>query len=250
MGRYCHPRLSWVIFRRFFRGKFRDDWILGEGKWKLKGGRLVQEEESVSNSNISALISQTGGFVYLYHWKARLMSKGDNKRFGFHFFASDGTQINRGDSYMIWFRNYDKEGDQVEVYKSFDDDLGKPLAKSPFEINSDKWYDFKVYFDSGLGIIRVFLDDKQVLSWQDLTTPYSKGAYISLRTGSAQVQFDDFRVYRQFAGTEPTITVGSSDNDMIRLRPSSKNRKVSLYFLRLGEDGNWGPVIKADTEIR
>ncbi|MEM6634150.1 MAG: CUB domain-containing protein, partial [Bacteroidota bacterium] len=243
------PNLGY-FFDEFSGNKFRDDWILGEGKWKLRGGRLSQEEAAASNTNVSTLVTQTGGFVYLYHWKARLMTTGENKRFGIHFFASDGTQVNRGDSYMIWFRNYDKEQDQVEVYKSFDDDLREPLAKSPFVINPNTWYDFKVYFDSGLGIVRVFLDDEQVLSWQDLSTPYAKGAYVSLRTGNSAVQFDNFRVYRQQASKEPNITVGNSNFDMIRFQPSAKDRKVSLYFLRLGENGKWESEIKVNTEIR
>ena len=238
------------FFEDFRGSKFREGWIPLIGTWKQENGRLLQSDESASNANISTIIDQRGGDVLLYHWQTKLLTKGENKRFGMHFFASDGYQTNRGDSYLVWFRNYDQAQDKVEIYKSFKDQLNQPLAEGEVDIQPNTWYDIKVYLNSGRGMVWVYIDDQLVLSWQDLTGAFSKGAYVSFRTGNAAVQVDNFRMYKQFPVADPIITVGRKETDMIRFQSGAKEKPVSLYAITLGQDGNWTPILTGETKIR
>ncbi len=236
-----------------FRGnKFNNEWEAVIGRWNQNGGRLIQEDESATNANMATVLNQGASDfdVYLYHFRAKLLTSGDNKRFGFHFFSSDGLQSNRGDSYLVWFRNYASKQDLVEVYKSGDNALNEPLAKAPVDLSTDTWYDCKIVFDTRVGIVWVFLNDQQVLTWQDRSTPLQKGTYISLRTGSAQVEFDDMRVYKQLVSQNATITVGANYPKMIRFSKGTKTRSVNLYFLRMNDAGTWEPEILGETKIR
>ena len=238
------------FFDEFRGNKFNNEWESSLGKWNQKGGRLVQEDESAINGNITTLLNQGGSDVFLYHFKAKLLTSGNNKRFGFHFFASDGLRSNRGDSYLVWFRNHTSDQDLVEVYKSFGNELNAPLAKAPIDIATDTWIDCKIVFDSRMGIVWVYLNDRQVLTWQDRTAPYKKGTYISFRTGSAEVEFDDLRVYKQLASDNPIITVGSNSPNMIRFSSGTKTKSVNLHFIRMDESGTWGEEITGETAIR
>ncbi len=225
-------------------------WTPAVGTWIQQGGTLVQGDENSTNSNLSALVTQFAGEVYVFHWKAKILTTGDNKRFGLHFFSSDGIQTNRGDSYLVWFRNYTDRQDKVEIYRSENDQLNIPRAEGPIDIQDGQWYDCKVYFDSGSGLIEVFINDRLALRWKDDILPFRKGAYISLRTGSSQVQFEDVRVYKQLPTSNPIITVGNKTTDMIRFKSSGNQPAMRIFLTRPQDLEMWGKIEMGEAKIR
>jgi len=245
----ANPSLGF-FYDNFNETGLSDMWTPVTGNWIQQGGRLMQGDEQATNSNLSALVTQFAGEVYVFHWKARILTEGDNKRFGLHFFASDGTQNNRGDSYLVWFRNHTERSDKVEIYRSEGDQLNIPRAESETVLQENQWYDCKVYFDSGSGLIEVFLNDKLALRWKDSTLPFRKGAYISLRTGSAQVEFEDVRVYKQFPTSNPIITVGNKSTDMIRYKSTGNQPAMRIYLTRPQDLDTWGKVEMGEARIQ
>jgi len=225
-------------------------WSPISGNWIQESGHLLQNDERNTNSNVSALLSQFAGEVYLYHWKTKIVTRGDNKRFGLHFFASDGNQSNRGDSYLVWFRNHTERADKVELYKSEANQLNIPKKEAPIELSEDRWYDCKVLFDSGMGLIEVYLNDRMVLNWEDTDSLFAKGAYISLRTGSAKVQFDDLRVYKQFPTPNPIITVGTRPTDMVRFRSAGNQPALRVFLTAPQSATDWGVVEMGEAKIQ
>ncbi|MEZ4826198.1 MAG: CUB domain-containing protein, partial [Bacteroidia bacterium] len=196
------------------------DWKKLNGSWQVKDGALRQMDEDATNSNIYISLNQQNNTAYLYHWRAKIESGGENRRFGLHFFCSDATQSNRGDSYFVWFRNNETQPDKVEIYR-VDENSFPAFRKAAFvTLSSNEWYDCKLLFDPGTGKIDVWLNNQNVLSWQDDRTPHRSGNAISLRTGNSKVQFDDLRVYQLSPGRNIRVTVGQAENDMLRFKSS------------------------------
>ncbi len=216
----------------------RSQWTPIIGDWRTSSGRLEQRDESATNSNIYIPLTQTQNQVYLYHFRARLQSAGPNKRFGFHFFSSDAKLTNRGDSYMVWFRNHEDKPDKVEIYRSDNNELA--LEESAIvNLSRNKWVDVKLKFNSSTGMIEVFLDNINVLSWRDKKPVFNRGRYISFRTGSSRVQFDDLRVYRQSTSRNVQITVGNNNTDMIRFKSQSNRPAARVYVIGQSSSGRW-----------
>ena len=216
-------------------------WKAVRGRWEVRDGVLQHQDESEGNANLFLPLAQQGSQVYLYHWRARVRSEGDNRRFGLHFFCSDGQALQRGNSYMVWFRYRETRPDLIEVYRFDNDNAPVIRASRPVTINRNQWYDVKVSYDPSTGTIEAFLDDQPVLTWKDnVGTPLRQGSSISLRTGDALVDFDDLHVY-QLAPTQPVrITVGNQG--MIRAQSQGAAPAARIYTLIREASGRWLPA--------
>ncbi|MDX2246180.1 MAG: CUB domain-containing protein [Bacteroidia bacterium] len=225
------------------------DWKKLNGSWQVKEGALRQMDEEATNSNIYLSLNQQNNTSYLYHWRTKIESVGENRRFGLHFFCSDPTQTNRGDSYFVWFRNNDSQPDKVEIYR-VDENSFPSFRKAAFvTLSANEWYDCKVLFDPGTGKIDVWLNNQSVLSWQDDRTPHRAGNAISFRTGNSKVQFDDLRVYQLSPGKNIRITVGQAENDMLRFKSSGGRPAGKIFALPLESSGRWGEVKVEDIVV-
>lgn len=214
-------------------------WTLAQGSWKFNDGVLEQSDQNEGNGNIYASLKQTSDETYLYHWRTRLVSRGDNQRFGMHFFASDARKENRGDSYFVWFRNYNAVQDKVEIYE-VRNDVFSQAATEIISLNPGNWYDCKLLYAPKTGLIQVFLNNQLVLSWTD-PSPIKTGKHFSFRSGNSQVQFDDLRVYRQADSSRPKISVGGG-SDMIRYKSQGNQPAGRIFSTALGNDKRWLPV--------
>ena len=252
----ANSRLGFAI-DDFNTSRVRSDWRVVNGSWKTvnEGSEQVLQQTDVraGNSNIYLPLDQNGRDIYLYHWKARILTEGDNKRFGLHFFCSDGKLTNRGNSYLVWFRNYDsphQQGqDKVEIYRSDNDQLPRFRDSKFVSMNSKQWYDCKLVYDPIVGKIDVYLNDNKVLSWEDDLASLQNGNAISLRTGDSQVQFDALRVYKQASNNSPRITVGGSQ-DMIRFKSMGNQPAARIYSITLSGSGNWSGVKEEEIKIK
>lgn len=121
--------------------RLHPNWTAVEGNWRLVNGELQQSEASTPNSNLFIPVRQRNGDVYMYHWRAKILSEGDNKRFGMHMFCSDPAATERGNSYLVWFRNYQSRQDKVEIYRTENNSLIRIRASEFISLKSGRWYD-------------------------------------------------------------------------------------------------------------
>ncbi len=197
----------------FFNDDFNalhSDWTSYAGSWSVTGGELVNTDEASSNTILTASLNQNLGDKYMFHWKGAIGGTGTNRRAGLHFFCSDPSLSNRGESYFVYER---VDSDKLQLYRV----TGNTFS---LEANID-WvfdpgivYDTKVIFDPSTGEMQVYIDDTFAGSWTD-PSPLTGGDYVSFRSGNCTYDIDDFRVYRSRAGN-PGITVGPDATDDIR----------------------------------
>ncbi len=249
--------------RGFFSDNFvgpaiHPDWTAVKGTWLiLDPGNgdpvLRQDDESssdASNTNLYAYLKQDLSNRYLYHWAARFVGGiSTNRRMGLHIFADNPTLPNRGNSYFVFFR---LDGSQyVQLYKVVNDSWGSgPVAQVSYPFQAGVWYDFKWSYDRITGDHRVYINNQLVLSWKD-PSPISSGSYISLRTGNALVEYNNFKVYRSRPNSgSVTVRVGPSPTDDIRRQSEQPSHYVGrLRSIAQDSAGNLSTTPARDIRV-
>lgn len=211
---YDGTRWSANAGRGFFEDEFSgaslgSQWTVAAGTWALFGGALRQSDESLSNTNIYAPLTQNLSNAYVFHWQGKISGTGTNKRAGLHFFCQSPTSPNRGISYFVYMR---EDGDKVQIYEVDATDTYTLVHEETFAINNQQTYDYKVFCDRILGQIKVYVDDALVAEWTD-PTPISNGGWISFRSGNCQWTVDNVRVYRS-RYPSALVTVGHAAADI------------------------------------
>lgn len=224
-------------------------WAPVVGDWSNKNGVLQQSSSDATNGNIFIPLNQNSNAGYLYHFRARLLSRGSNKRFGLHFFASDGQQTNRGDSYMAWFRNHDDKSDNLELYRSADNALSRILMERTISIQPEQWVDCKMVYIPAQSLFELYVDDRLVMDWRDPQGGIRVGRFLSLRTGSSQVQFDDLRVYQLAQGNDVTVTIGSGENNLVRFKSLGSAAAIRLYSIYQDRTGRWSELRREEARV-
>lgn len=227
------------LLEEFPGNRINGRWKVVKGNWQFQNGLLAQTDESEGNGNIFAELRQQRDEVYLYHWRTKLVSQGNNQRFGIHFFCSDANLENRGNSYFVWFRNYNGSQDKVELYR-VDNDVFAQKAVELISLNPSVWYDCKVLFNPSNGLTQIFLNNQLVLTWTD-PSPHRSGQHLSMRSGNSQVQFADLRVYKQSQLSSPPITVGNSSK-MIRFKSQGDQPAARIFSLHLDAQNRWSAL--------
>jgi len=103
---------------------------------------------------------------------------------------------------MIYFR---VDQNTCQIYKAENNNIDLKTDDA-CTVNLDEWFDAKIIFNTTSGEIKVYKDNVLVSSWIDVT-PHTSGNSISLRTGEANVTYDDFAVYRSRTDIA-NITIG------------------------------------------
>ncbi|RKX20062.1 MAG: hypothetical protein DRP35_06655, partial [Candidatus Zixiibacteriota bacterium] len=179
-------------------------WTLLSGNWNNNSGVLVQTDETSINTNMYAPVTQTSGNSYLYHWQMKIAGSGTNRRAGIYFMVDDPTMTQRNNAYMVYFR---VDQNTCQIYKSVNDVIDLK-TNDTCPIDSGVWFDAKVIYNSTTGEIKVFKDDIMVSSWID-ASPLTAGNSVSLRTGEANVSYDDIKVYRS-RSTSELVSIGTN----------------------------------------
>ena len=200
--------------RGFFTDDFttaiHPDWTQKLGTWIINANHLEQTDQTPSNTNIYAPLTQNLSNRYLYNWRGMITGTGTNRRAGFHFFCDQPDSTNRGNNYFVWFRC---DQSVVEIYKTTNNVF--TLVKSiPQTITVGTFYDYKVSYDRITGEISVWMNNGYVGSYKDLS-PIANGNYISFRSGNCDWAVDDFKVYRSRSATA-TVNVGSANTNDIQ----------------------------------
>jgi N-acetyl-anhydromuramyl-L-alanine amidase AmpD len=247
--RWSANRSLGYLLDEFPGSRLNPEWTSAKGSWQVRNGVLQQQDAADPNTNLFIPLTQTGTEAYLYHFRVRLLSTAENSRFGLHFFCSDGGRTNRGDSYLVWFRYQVSAPSRVEVYRSQNDALPRFRSAVNLTLTPSTWLDCRVMYDPRTGQVDAWINSQRVLTWRDETAPLRAGSAVSLRTGSARVEFDDLRVYKQRGADPVRITVGSGADRMLRFKSMGGNPAARIYSVLLDARLRWQAVKQEETRI-
>ena len=209
--------------RGFFNDDFNGaaihpDWTTSVGTWSISSGALIQTDETNSNTNIYAAVTQSLSNRYLYCFKGTITGANTSRRAGIYIACDNPSQTQRGNSYMIWFR---PDQSAVEFYKSVANTIGLPTYSANINITPGTTYDYKISYDRITGEIKVWQNDIFIASWTD-TSPHATGTAVSFRTGNSTFKIDDFKIFRSRA-TTTSILVGAANTNDLRNENISPN---------------------------
>ena len=175
-----------VLIEDFSSGQ-ASDWTTYAGTWgtvNVNGNDAYrQSDTTVTASNSARPVPQSGAMTY--EWTTTFESGG--RAAGLHLFADTPNQTNHGNSYLIW-----QDSANIRIYESINNGLSSRAYTALSAVNGQT-YQYKVTYDPDMGLITVWRDGVQVLSWTD-STPLTSGGYVALRTNSSQVLFDNIWV--------------------------------------------------------
>lgn len=218
------------------------DWTVASGTWSIQNADLNQSDETNSNTNIYASLTQNLSNRYLYHWAGKINGSGTNRRAGLHFFCDNPTATNRGNSYFVYFR---ADSDKIQIY-SVDNDVYALEVDEPYTINAGQWYDYKVSYDRITGVIDVWVDNEHAASWTD-PTPLSNGTHISYRSGNCTWDVNNLKVYRSRAASV-SINVGSNgDLRFQNANPTSFAGRVKSIIVDSAK--NLSPILSKNVNV-
>ena len=193
----------------FDQTALNSEWTPSTGTWNVQNGVLQQTDANNTNTQINIDLNQTDTTNFLYHWKMRFDGSGSEKRAGVHFFADDLNLATRGNSYLV---NFFENTDQIRIYRTDANGNYTTFLIENVTIESNQWLDCKVMYESQIGRISVFLEDKKVAYFTD-ETPLQSGNGFSFRSGGASVSYDDVIIYqgRACSGSESILVQTDGD---------------------------------------
>jgi hypothetical protein len=206
-------------------------WTNQSGSYQVSNGSFLLNDASQNNSNAYAQITQTLQHTYLYTWKQRITSSNANQRAGMHFFCSDPTLPNRGNSYFVYFR---EETDKVQLYRVMND-VFTLVKEETATILVNQWDQVYVTYNPQSGLIQVYLNSVHVCSWTD-ANPLQQGSAISLRSGGCTVMFDAVYVYKNHANSA-LITVGPGQAIFEQSDQQQESGKIRI--IAMDSVNNW-----------
>lgn len=228
----------------FSTSAIHSDWPINTGTWNINSNTLYQSDQISTNTNISAPLTQNNQ-PYLYHFKMKINGSGTNKRAGIHFFCDNPAQNNRGNSYMVYFRD---DNNTVQIYKCTANVISAPLTNDAVTIPTNTWFDVKITFNPANGTITVYKDDIQISTYTDVA-PFTSGSHISFRTGECEAYYDNFIVSKTRT-TTPTVSVGySSTNDVRIENVNPTTDAVLINSIILDNCSKWSSLESGLTNI-
>jgi hypothetical protein len=214
------------------------------GTWSIVGGYLNQSDETNSNTNIYAPLTQNLSNQYLYHWQGKIEGTGANRRAGFHFFCDDATQTNRGNSYFVWIR---PDQGTLEIYEVVSN-VFSLVSTAPLSTSINTWYDYKVIYDRISGKMDVYVNNVLVESWTD-ASPLLNGNAISFRSGNCNYTVNDLKVYRSRLPSV-TVSVGAAvTNDVRYQNPDPATPSGRVKSITKDVVGNLSAIASQDVDV-
>lgn len=214
------------------------------GAWNASSGNLNQTYTGSNKTRLPAFVSQDSNHVWLYHWQMAF-NAGSSRRAGMYIMCSDPTQAYLGDAYMIWFRADD---DACQLYTVKGNSISTNLTDDPCTINDGVWYDYKVTYDPSTGTLNAYQNDILISTYTD-SAPLKTGSYISLRTGNADVMYDDIKVWKT-RNSSAVVSVGNSTTDDIRYQnPDPATSSARIKSLVTDSAGNFSATGTQDVNI-
>ena len=228
-----------------FDNAIHSEWTIATGTWAITGGYLNQSDEGLNQTNIYTALTQTNTEIYLYHWQASTQSGvSSSRRQGLHFFSDNGALPNGGNGYFVYFR---ADNNKCQIYKVASDVWTLELDTG-LVVNENTWYDYKILFDPSTGSVKAYQDNLFVGEWID-SSPYASGNSAFLRTGNADVLFNDLKVYRARTNME-TISVGpAATNDVRYQNPNPSTPSCRIKSIVKDNAENWSALATLNVNI-
>jgi hypothetical protein len=232
------------FFNDNFSGTLNPSWIKVDTTWSINSGHLEQTGTSSGNTNIYTAITQDSTHTFLYHWQM-MFNPGSNRRAGIYIFSSNPTQTQRGNAYMIWFRADD---DKCQLYTVKNNTISTNLTDDACTINDAVWYDCKVTYNPSTGILKAYLNNTLISTYTD-NAPLKSGSYISLRTGNADVLYDDIKVWKS-RNSSSIVSLGAAPtNDIHYQNPDPITSSARIKSLVTDSAGNFSAIATQDLNI-
>jgi hypothetical protein len=231
---------SYGFFREEFSGT-AFQWTNQTGSFQIGNGIFSMNDASQNNSNTYAQLTQNQQQTYLYTWRQRITSANANQRAGMHFFCSDPTLANRGNSYFVFFR---EETDKVQIYE-VNNDVFTLQYEAPVTLVPNQWYNIKVIYSYSSGNIIVYTNDNLVATWHD-NTPLAQGNSISLRSGACTVDFDNIFVYQAHTNQE-LVSVGP--NKEIEHQSDQQQPSGVIRVIAMDSSSNWSNASEQTVQV-
>lgn len=228
----------------FLRDEFTSNnnlWTNQSGLFQVNNGVFTMMDDSQNNSNAYSQLVQNNSGSYLYSWKQKINSSLSNQRAGMHFFCSDPTLPNRGNSYFVYFR---EETDKVQIYKVTND-----VFQLEYEDNATfipgNWYQVQVLYNPQNGKIKVYLNESLCATWID-SSPWLNGSAVSFRSGGCSVSFDDVFVYKNHT-PQQLISIGGYQE--IRYQSDHQNPSGELRLIAVDSVENWSQSVSQFIQV-
>lgn len=232
------------FFNDNFSTTLNPSWIKVDTTWSIYGSHLEQTGLTSGNTNIYSAVTQDSMHTFLYHWQM-MFNPGSNRRAGIYIFSSNPTQTQRGNAYMIWFRADD---DKCQLYTIKNNAISTNLTDDACTINDGIWYDCKATYNPASGVLKAYLNDVLISTYTD-NAPLKTGGYISLRTGNADVLYDDIKVWKTRTGSS-LVTVGNAATNDIRYQnPDPATPAARIKSLVTDSAGNFSSIASLDLNI-
>ncbi len=211
-------------------------WTKVSGNWNVVQNTLNQSDEGNSNTNIYAPATQNAKkYSYAYSWRMKIGGSGDNRRAGLVFMCDGPAQSQRHNSYMVYYR---VDNNTCQIYKSVNNSIHIKTSDA-CTVNAGQWFNAKVIFNARTGEITAYKNDTLVSVWID-ATPLTAGNSISLRTGNANVSYDNIMVYR--SRTASAFVTTQTGNDVPFQDPSPGQPACRIFSLVADSMHNQSPV--------
>jgi len=232
------------FFNDNFSTTLNPSWIKVDTTWTINSSHLEQTGTSSGNTNIYTVVTQDSTHTFLYHWQM-MFNPGSNRRAGIYIFSSNPTQTQRGNAYMIWFRADD---DKCQLYTVKNNSISTNLTDDNYTIYDGVWYDCKATYNPSIGVLKAYLNNVLVSTYTD-NAPLKTGSYISLRTGNADVMYDDIKVWKT-RNSSSIVTVGTATTNDIRYQnPDPVTSSARIKSLVIDSAGNFSAVATQDINI-
>jgi len=207
------------------------NWTLQTGLFSINNQAFLMNDASQNNSNAYLNVTQDTTSDYLYEWEQKITSTNLNQRAGMHFFCSDPTLPNRGNSYFVYLR---EETDKVQLYK-VTNDVFTLVNEDSLVITPQVNYAIKTWYNPITGTIKVYVNNQLISQWQD-ANPIISGNSISLRSGACTVLFDNVKVLKS-RSTNVSVTIGN--NQQMRFQSNSAITTGLIQSEVIDNNQNW-----------
>jgi hypothetical protein len=207
------------------------NWTLQTGLFSINNLAFLMNDASQNNSNAYLNVTQNNSAQYLYEWEQKITSSNLNQRAGMHFFCSDPTLPNRGNSYFVYLR---EETDKVQLYK-VTNDVFTVVNEDSLVITPQVNYAIKTWYNPITGTIKVYVNNQLISQWQD-ANPIISGNSISLRSGACTVLFDNIKVMKS-RSTNISVTIGN--NQQMRYQSNSAITTGLIQSEVIDNNQNW-----------
>ncbi|MBX7233672.1 MAG: hypothetical protein K1X65_04755 [Caldilineales bacterium] len=173
------------VYRESFDDLAAQNWQVITGTWQLLDGGYRQS--NTTHTNTFTYYNLVQNQPQVVQWKATYTS---GTQAGLYFYASAAaaSDAERGNSYRVW-----QDASYVYIYEAVNNSAGTYKMRFNAANAAGQTHSYQATYNPQNGKIQVWRDGGYLGSWTD-STPLTTGNYLSLRTTTSNVLFDEVMV--------------------------------------------------------